>query len=200
MNRETLHFQGLLKSGGTLPTCQCRMMLHSSPNVSLWFPSTMSVPPIFTKSTCHDKIIKITNTTPRTMSPQTSRVSDLVHLYSNTNGDRSFMSGIGSMKTQMCVSYTADQWEHQKGHMAYPALTEKVQNVYHEETFPSVGWWSHIQQPAGFIINSTHSIREPQVLLTLFWCKTCSTRLTLFKACTLVEPRSFGWKIKHKSK
>lgn len=40
---------------------------------------------------------------------------------------------------------------------------------------------------------------ESRYKLTLLWCKTCSTLLTLFKACTLVEPRSFGWKTKHRT-
>lgn len=43
-------------------TCQCKIMLHSSPSVSLWFPSTMSVPPIFTNSTCKREINSISNT------------------------------------------------------------------------------------------------------------------------------------------
>lgn len=30
--------------------------------------------------------------------------------------------------------------------------------------------------------------------LTLFFCKTCSALLTLFRAWTLVDPFSFGWK------
>lgn len=39
------------RSHSSLLTCQCKIMLHSNPSVSLWFPSTMSVPPIFTNST-----------------------------------------------------------------------------------------------------------------------------------------------------
>lgn len=33
-------------------TCQWRIILQMRPNVSLWFPSTISVPPMFTRSTC----------------------------------------------------------------------------------------------------------------------------------------------------
>lgn len=59
------------------------------------------------------------------------------------------------------------------------------------------------EQVEGYTKNHPHGTEKPPKShdkLTLFWCKTCSTLLTLFKACTLVEPRSFGWKTKHKIK
>lgn len=41
----------------------------------------------------------------------------------------------------------------------------------------------------------SHSIQNlSKSPLTLFFCKTCSALLTLFRAWTLVDPFSFGWK------
>lgn len=67
------------KVTGDVPTCQCRIILHSKPSVSLGFPSTMSVPPIFTSSTCQDKTAKQINSRDGvSMELQTSWLTPLV--------------------------------------------------------------------------------------------------------------------------
>lgn len=53
-------------------------------------------------------------------------------------------------------------------------------------------WAKALFQTLSMLFHGVQTLfRSP---LTLFFCKTCSALLTLFRAWTLVDPFSFGWK------
>lgn len=53
-------------------------------------------------------------------------------------------------------------------------------------------WAKALSQTLSMLFHGIQTMfRSP---LTLFFCKTCSALLTLFRAWTLVAPFSFGWK------